>query len=172
MTKVLASHSDRMKEFIRNPERFIKTDEAARPSGHVVQKSSWAKDNGGAIPPNVLQFPNSESNTQYLRYCKLIGTKSHPARFPIALPDFFIRFLTEPNDLVVDIFGGSNTTGRAAENHGRRWKSFELSGEYVAASSFRFCDDEGTAQQIYPLVVNGESDDLTKLSGTQMFMSI
>ena len=44
--------------------------------------------------------------------------KPHPARFPAALPDFFIRFLTDEDDLVVDPFAGSNTTGRVAEDLG------------------------------------------------------
>jgi len=74
----------------------------------------------------------------YLGVCKEIGVKGHPARFPAKLPEFFIRFLTDPNDLVVDIFAGSNTTGMVAEAEGRRWLAFELSREYVAASVLRF----------------------------------
>ena len=67
-----------------------------------------------------MQISNSESNSQYLRYCKACGVKSHPARFPIGLPEFFIKFLTEEGDLVVDIFGGSNTTGYTAEKLHRK----------------------------------------------------
>jgi site-specific DNA-methyltransferase (cytosine-N4-specific) len=46
--------------------------------------------------------------------------------------------LTDPGDLVVDIFAGSNTTGMVAEAEGRRWLAFELNREYVAASALRF----------------------------------
>ena len=45
----------------------------------------------------------------------------HPARFPPELPDFFIRFLTKPGQLVLDPFAGSNVTGQVAETLGRRW---------------------------------------------------
>ena len=73
-----------------------------------------------------------------MRNCKVLGVKGHPARFPSAIPEFFIKLLTEPGDLVVDIFGGSNTTGKAAESLGRQWMTFELSQEYVANSVLRF----------------------------------
>nr|MDQ3332227.1 site-specific DNA-methyltransferase [Planctomycetota bacterium] len=57
------------------------------------------------------------------------------------LPEFFINFLTDPGDLVVDIFAGSNTTGEAAESLGRRWLALEKDREYVVASAFRFMAD-------------------------------
>lgn len=138
ITKVLAPYSSRMQKLINHPEEFIKGDDVHRPSGHVLTKDSWTKDNGGSIPPNLLQISNSESNSLYLRNCKVLGVKGHPARFPSAIPEFFIKLLTEPGDLVVDIFGGSNTTGKAAESLGRQWVTFELSQEYVANSVLRF----------------------------------
>lgn len=154
---VLTPYSSRMQNLIDHPENYIKGDSVERPSGHVLTISSWSKDNGGAIPPNMLQFPNSESNSQYLRYCKKCGIKGHPARFPRALPEFFIKFLTDEEDLVVDIFGGSNTTGMTAEELKRRWISFELSQEYVASSSFRFANSEEDAKRYYDELMNGNS---------------
>lgn len=56
----------------------------------------------------------------------------HPARFPVALPDFFIRLLTRPGDLVVDPFAGTCTTAVAAERLGRRWLAAELDATYTA----------------------------------------
>ncbi len=137
ITKVLAPYSDRMKKLIENPDKFYTPK--LRPSGHDIG-AGFAKDNGGAIPPNLLQISNSESNGQYLAACKALGVKGHPARFPTKLPQFFIRMLTEPGDLVLDIFGGSNTTGQVAEEEGRKWMTFEADAEYVAASAFRFLD--------------------------------
>ncbi len=154
--KVLTPYSSRMQNLIDHPENYIKGDSVERPSGHVLTISSWQKDNGGAIPPNLLQFSNTESNSQYLRFCKACSIKGHPARFPMALPEFFIKFLTDEEDLVVDIFGGSNTTGMTAEKLGRRWKSFEISQEYVANSVFRFAESEGEAKQYYHTIMNGE----------------
>jgi DNA modification methylase len=135
VSNVLAEYSDRMKKLLENPDAFYKPKE--RPSGHDIGKG-FGKDNGGAIPGNLLSFPNSESNGQYLRGCKELDLKGHPARFPTKLPEFFIKFLTEPGDVVVDIFAGSNTTGQVAEGLERRWLGFELDPDYVAASVFRF----------------------------------
>ena len=57
----------------------------------------------------------------------------HPARFPLPLPTFFINLLSQPGDLVFDPFGGTGTTGLAAELLGRRWLATELDAKYVAA---------------------------------------
>jgi site-specific DNA-methyltransferase (cytosine-N4-specific) len=70
-----------------------------------------------------------------------VGVKPHPARFPEKLPTFFIEFLTDPGDTVLDIFAGSNTTGSAAEKLDRRWIAFEKERTYLAASAFRFVDE-------------------------------
>lgn len=156
VTQVLAPYSDRMKSFINQPEKFIGGDEANRPSGHQMKKGSWTHDNGGAIPSNMLNISNAESNGQYLRYCKALELKGHPARFPIQLPEFFIKFLTKPGDLVVDIFSGSNTTGLAAERLGRRWLAFDLMKEYVANSSFRFVSSVEEAKETYTRIMSDE----------------
>ncbi|WP_152269645.1 DNA-methyltransferase [Agriterribacter humi] len=132
---VLVEYSDRMKKLIKDPKAFY--NPAIRPSGHDIGES-FGNDNGGAIPSNLLQISNSESNSNYLGFCKQLDLKGHPARFPLQLPEFFIKFLTDENDLVVDIFSGSNTTGQACEKLNRRWLSIDLDLKYIAASSFRF----------------------------------
>lgn len=146
---VLVPYSSRMKNLIERPQDFVKQEGTVRPSGHVMGMKSWAKNNGGAIPSNLLQISNSESNSQYLRYCKIIGIKGHPARFPLKLPEFFIKMLTDENDLVVDIFSGSNTTGQASECLGRKWLSIDFNLEYVASSVFRFADNVEMANQYF-----------------------
>ena len=60
---------------------------------------------------HLLTLANTESNSAYLRRCKQQGIKPHPARFPQGFAQFFIKFLTDEGDLVVDPFAGSNTTG-------------------------------------------------------------
>jgi DNA modification methylase len=162
ITKVLVPYSDRMKKLLENPAAFYTPK--VRPSGHDIG-SGFGKDNGGAIPPNLLHISNSESNGQYLAGCKLIGEKQHPARFPAKLPEFFIKMLTEPGDLVLDIFSGSNTTGQVAQAERRTWLAFELSREYVAASAFRFLNNQNTPdemRQIFDRVQGGETVDLTE----------
>jgi len=117
-----------------------------RPSGHNI-KASFAKiETGGSIPPNVieefptdlLRFGNNAANDTYTLKCKEQGIPVHPARFPAALPDFFIRLLTEMDDLVLDPFAGSNTTGSVAKKLERRWIAVECVQEYLEASKFRF----------------------------------
>lgn len=160
ITKVLAPYSDRMKKLLEDPDAFYKPK--VRPSGHDIGKS-FGKDNGGAIPPNLLQIPNTESNGLYLDGCKAVGEKQHPARFPAKLPEFFINMLTERGDLVLDIFAGSNTTGQVAECLGRNWLAFELSRQYVGTSAFRFLDRRNTPcdmREIFDRVKSGDSVDL------------
>lgn len=156
---VLTEYSDRMKKLIKDSEKYYTPKE--RPSGHDISKN-FGKDNGGAIPPNLLQISNSESNSKYLKACKQLKIKGHPARFPGGLPEFFIKFLTDENDLVVDIFSGSNTTGEVAEKLGRRWYGFDLSEEYVAASIFRFTSSNDMNKEYYDRVISGEHVHIEK----------
>ena len=155
VSKVLTEYSDRMKRLIKDPGAYFTP--AKRPSGHDIGLS-FGKDNGGAIPSNLLQIANSEASSKYLKICKKMGIKAHPARFPAKLPEFFIRFLTEPNDLVVDIFAGSNTTGYVCEVEGRRWLAFEQLPEYLNASVFRFMQDESIEDitEAYNKLENGK----------------
>lgn len=159
VSRVLVPYSDRMKKLLENSEKYYKPKD--RPSGHKISKS-FSKDNNGAIPPNLLQIPNSESNSQYLRLCKLVGTKGHPARFPSKLPEFFIKFLTDREDVVLDIFAGSNTTGAAAEEYGRNWIAIDENIGYLAASAFRFVPDEhiNQAEVLYKKLMNVGSNSI------------
>ena len=152
VTKVLVPYSDRMNKLIEDAEKFYTPKE--RPSGHDIS-AGFGKNNGGAIPSNLLQIPNTESTSPYLKLCKKLDLKAHPARFPSRLPEFFIKFLTDPNDVVLDIFSGSNTTGFTAESLNRRWISFEESLEYIANSSLRFASDSVTARNYYENIING-----------------
>lgn len=88
----------------------------------------------------MLKMGNNAANDQYTLRCKQAGLTIHPARFPAALPEFFIKLATEPGDLVVDIFAGSNTTGAVCEKLGRRWLAFEVNEEYVRGGRFRFAE--------------------------------
>jgi site-specific DNA-methyltransferase (cytosine-N4-specific) len=112
-----------------------------RPSGHAI-KESFGQDRGGAIPSNVIETGNNESNSAYIKLSKTHGQKIHPARFPAELPRFFIRLLTEPGDVVLDPFAGSNTTGAVAQELGRRWISIEVVPEYVQNSLLRFAETD------------------------------
>lgn len=109
-----------------------------RPSEHDIGKTSFLKNNNGAIPSNVITLSNTTAKSDYLDFCRRNSFEPHPARMPVGLPEFFINFLTTKNDIVVDPFAGSNTTGAAAERLNRNWIAIEPNKQYVAGSKGRF----------------------------------
>lgn len=129
---VLVPYSNDMERLIQKGYRAKK-----RPSGHNITEK-FRKDHNGAIPANLISRGNNESNSEFLRACTANGHKLNPARFPPALPEFFLKLLTDPGDIVLDPFAGSNTTGFVAESLDRRWLSIELNEDYLRASSLRF----------------------------------
>jgi DNA modification methylase len=171
ISKVLTAYSERMKKLLSDPGAFYKPK--IRPSGHDIS-ASFAKDNGGAIPSNLLQISNTESNGRYTKWCKVVGSEMHPARFPEALPEFFMRLLTDPGDLVVDIFAGSNTTGCVAERLGRHWWAFEERLDYIAASVFRLLPAELAERQVleaYQKILKGETVEISDYVRQQSFLA-
>ncbi|MDA8050069.1 MAG: site-specific DNA-methyltransferase [Rhodospirillales bacterium] len=130
--RVLQPYSASMKGLLERGYRAKK-----RPSGHEISEK-FRIDNGAAIPPNLIAIPNTESNSFYLRYCQDHGLAVHPARYPAALPEYFIRMLTDPGDLVVDPFAGSCVTGEVAERLRRQWICVELNEEYLKGALGRF----------------------------------
>ena len=128
-----------------------------RPSEHNISDDGFLKDHGGSIQPNLLELEamegtkeirlpnamriaNTSSSDFFLKECRDRGIKPHPARMPPQLAAFFIEFLTDPGDLILDPFAGSNTTGQVAELLNRRWISIDLEPEYAEQSRIRFSD--------------------------------
>jgi site-specific DNA-methyltransferase (cytosine-N4-specific) len=133
------------RDILRLNERGVKT--AVRPSVHNIKEAFGDISAGGSIAPNVfedasptnfLKLGNSASNDPYTKRCKEAGIKIHPARFPAAMPEFFLKMLTDEDDVLLDPFAGSNTAGAVAESLGRRWIAVEMLEEYLAGSKFRF----------------------------------
>jgi site-specific DNA-methyltransferase (cytosine-N4-specific) len=114
------------------------------PSGHKIGHY-MAKDNGGGIPPNLLAVPSAGDHA-YIAACRRRGITPHPARFPLELPEYFQRFLTDPGDLVLDPFAGSCVTAEAAEKLGRRWLCIEQSEEYLEGGTLRFRENYKRAE--------------------------
>ncbi len=133
--RVLQPYSASMRELLTKGYQARK-----RPSGHDISEK-FSVNNGAAIPPNLIAIPNTESNSFYLRYCEEKGLKPHPARYPADLPEYFIRMLTDPGDLVVDPFAGSCVTGEVCERIGRRWTCIETLRDYCEAALGRFVRD-------------------------------
>lgn len=168
--RILAPYSDSMRVLLKNGYKA-----KMRPSGHDIS-SKFSVDNGGSVPPNLLAIANTESNGAYQDHCRDNDIEIHPARFPALLPEYFIRFLTDPGDMVLDPFGGSCITGMVAEALQRKWACVELSSEYIRGGIGRFQGDVESAvrgrQAVYsintpcslpvdeqevPLVANGGS---------------
>jgi site-specific DNA-methyltransferase (adenine-specific) len=75
----------------------------------------------GKIPSNVMEFHTSQVTR---------GNK-HPAPFNKEIPLWFIKALTEEDDLVVDPFMGSGTTALACIEMSRNYIGFEINNEYI-----------------------------------------
>lgn len=132
--QVLTQYSEQMTKLLAKQ----KYNAGKRPSEHVIGSSSFSIDNGGAIPANVLIASNTVGKGSYFSYCKKNNLQIHPARMSQSIPEFFIRFLTDENDLVIDPFSGSNMTGYVSELLKRNWLSIEINEEYALGSKGRF----------------------------------
>jgi DNA modification methylase len=139
---VLGEYSADMKRLLKRGYK-----PAQRPSGHVIT-AKFGHDHGGSIPSSLIERGNNESNSEYIRACADAGYKAHPARFPRALPEFFIKLLTNEGDIVVDPFAGSNMTGATAESLRRRWLAAEIKEEYMRASRVRFSSIRESRERI------------------------
>lgn len=139
----------------RDMQKLLETrryNAGKRPSGHVISESGFLTNHGGSIPSDVLEhetehqrvptsllrFSNTAYDNQYRNFCISRNLEPHPARMQVDLVAFFVQFLTEPGDIVLDPFAGSNTTGAVAERMSRRWIGVEADEGYVHGSTGRF----------------------------------
>jgi site-specific DNA-methyltransferase (cytosine-N4-specific) len=155
-SKVLRPYSKSMLSLLKKQ----KYNAGKRPSEHNISESGFLKDNGGSIahnffemekvdenrevrlPHSVLSFSNTSSNDYFLKTCREKNIIPHPARMSGGLVNFFIEFLTDENDIVIDPFSGSNTSGYCAEKLNRNWISFEIMEEYIKQAIIRFSQFE------------------------------
>jgi adenine-specific DNA-methyltransferase len=85
----------------------------------VVPRTWWPADDAGH---------NQEAKRDHLNKL-LMGTEPFPTPKPERLLHRILSIATNPNDLVLDSFAGSGTTGAVAHKMGRRWIMVEL-GEH------------------------------------------
>lgn len=159
--RVLRPYSKSMKSLLKRESYNAGT----RPSEHIIGEKSFLVDHGGSIAhnffeiepinpnqevrlPNVFSMANTASSDFFHRECKKKGLPLHPARMPLGLASFFIEFLTEKGDLVLDPFAGSNTTGFASALAKRKWIAIEIQESYKEQSRIRF-DDPRLQQEEY-----------------------
>lgn len=99
-------------------------DESRVGSGFGKNISNWV-NRKMAYPDNVLHLATESSN------------KRHSAAFPIALPEWFIKLYTRPDDTVLDPFLGSGTTAAAARKNDRHYIGIEISREFCRIAEKR-----------------------------------
>lgn len=103
----------------------------------------YARDNGGAIPHNVLQFGNSSANGHYADFCHEIGVPLCPAPMAYGVASHFVRLASSRGDTVFDPFAGSLQTAKACEDHGRRYIASERNLAFVQGGMFRLREATG-----------------------------
>lgn len=165
--RVLKPYSDAMKNLLKNgykpklrpsghdiSDKFGKDSGGAIPPNLIDGRSSTEIEEIGqptlvketsfedlVQSVNLISASNTASNDYYQKQCKEEGFKPHPARFPQALPEFIINLCTEPGDIILDPFAGSNMTGRVAETLQRNWLAFEIDEDYIKSSKLRFAEN-------------------------------
>jgi DNA modification methylase len=137
--RVTKGYSEAMKDLLTN-SKYYKPN-VTRPSEHRIS-AKFYNGNKGAIHPNIFEYSNTDSQSKYIRLCRRYGIKPNPARYPVKLPEFFVKFLTDRGGKILDPFAGSNATGEAAEKLGRRWVCIEIEPDYLRGSMFRFFDEK------------------------------
>lgn len=156
-TKVLRPYSKSMKSLLKKQSY----NAGKRPSEHHISEESFLSDHGGSIMPNVIEieqsdedrdirlphnflsYSNTSSNDLFTKTCKERNITIHPARMPQQLVEFFIRFLTDEGDVVLDPFAGTNTTGVMAQHLNRKWYSFEIYSDYAEQAKIRLDIERG-----------------------------
>lgn len=151
-TRALRPYSQDMRDLLARGSY----NNGRRPSQHTVSEKGFLRDRGGSLAqnvfemeamngqpprlPNAFRIANTGSSEFFLRQCREQNVTPHPARMPAGLASFFVRFLTDPGDLILDPFAGSNTTGFVAELAGRRWVAIDKEPKFVRQSRIRFQD--------------------------------
>lgn len=140
--RVLLPHTERHQRLIaRGGEaRNVAFGDGA----YRIRTGDFGKPTSGRIPRNVLIRSHTCADKNNARKtAQALGLPAHGATTPLSVAKFFVEFLSEPGELVVDQYGGWFTTAKAAEITGRRWLSTECMLEYVRGAAERFRSSPG-----------------------------
>lgn len=122
--RVMVPMGDWAKTRLKNLSEVDKRrDNSKVESGFGKNVSNWL-GRTMVYPTNVLHLATECNN------------KSHSATFPKSLPSWFIKLLTEPDDLILDPFAGSGTTCIAAKELGRNYIGIEIKPDYFEVAQF------------------------------------
>lgn len=84
----------------------------------------------GKVPFNVFRFQTAAIE-------RGITSGKHPAPFGEELPEWFVKWLTDEGDVVLDPFMGSGTTAVVCERMDRNWIGLELNEPYIKMAEDR-----------------------------------
>ncbi len=132
--RILKPYSEAMNRLFKNG----KYNHGTRPSEHVISEKSFLREYSGSIPGSTFILGNAQNSNEYISWCNQCNVCIHPARMPQRLATFFVNFLTDVNDTILDPFAGSNTSGHAAELLKRKWIGTECCLDYAIGSYGRF----------------------------------
>ena len=94
---------------------------------HVIGKRAW--NGGGSAGVYTHPIVANRKGQQ--------GSRLHPTQKPIGLMLDLVRDFTAPNDIVLDPFAGSGTTGEACLLLGRRFVGVELDPNHADTARAR-----------------------------------
>ena len=84
-------------------------------------------------PPNIqdVKKPNKKE------YNPPGESNSHPTIKPVAMMEWLVKLLTDEDDVVLDCFNGSGTTGVACKKMGRNYIGIEMNEAYIELTKKR-----------------------------------
>jgi DNA modification methylase len=119
---------------VLSARQMVYADNRANPSGRLP-------DNTWIIRPQDAPLSFSPNHDTWY-FARVAGTFKeregfHGCQMPEQLLARIIRASSNPQDLVLDPFGGSGTTMCVAKKLGRQWMGFELSEDYATYTNER-----------------------------------
>ena len=173
-TRAFSRSHTHLFHFVKDPKKFTfnADDPAVRvPSARQLVYADTRANPKGRLPDNTWilrpqDIPEGfkpEDDTWF--FSRVAGTFKeregfHGCQMPEQLLGRIIRCCSNPNEIVLDPFGGSGTTFAVAKKLGRRWIGFEFSADYVAKIKSRLADTRAGE----PL--DGAADPLTSAPAT------
>ena len=149
---------------------FTKTDEYKFYPNNVLVRASEEnfKNESKRKSTNPSQVTNGSGMSMHKRYCAEMvrpsnvitlmtdnSSHEHPATFPIELPTFFIKLMTDKQDVVYDPFTGSGTTLCAAKALMRNYIGTEIVDRYIEISNDRLKHSGGN---LWSIIKNKEGN--------------
>ena len=119
---LMISHSSKNKIIFNANDILVEAKTGAKRKLIDYRKNPPRPYNTKKVPGNVWNFPR-------VRF-RMDEYENHPTQKPEALLERIIKASSNPNDIVLDPFAGSFTTGAVAERLGRKSVSIEIEPEF------------------------------------------